>query len=346
MAIIENWSGLGDAHELRHAVDSIRSSTQPGDWETWLQLRSIIINPQIPAWVRIECFRIACEKADGRIAQDILAMMREWIDYLNDPHNFHERLAGGVGLSGDRLVLLAVFLEEETTTIERALGQHGTAGLEFLTAVATLDMPSIGLRYLALSALPKSAAPLELRRACAQAILTKWPGSAVLDELLASLLDSSCFERLRELVRASPDAEHFHFHAAAALAHFGDREIIPDLRTWQPRLAQASKNLAGPIERYIWQIEIQHPPSKLIEHIASVGGWPMREWAIQRAAELGLPKDEIRRAILTHAEKVEPVTEKKIKPGLTTIKIVGLRLGVLEPADLPEVRLPADFDAP
>jgi hypothetical protein len=240
---------------------------------------------------------------------------------------------------------MRVFLEEGLPAFQGLFADQ-TPVLRFLTELATLEAADHVTGRLSVDAIAKNPAPIEARRACALTILSKRPASGVLDESLAVLLDSSCLPMIREFVRASPDARHFHFHAAAALAHFGDLEIIPELRAWQPKLAEVSKNLAGRIDGMIWQIELQHPPEKLLEHIASVGHPAMREWAIRRAVELGVSKEDIRRAILAHADKVEPVTEKRIKPGLPSIKLVGMDLGVLEPTDLPDVALPERGDTP
>ena len=59
-------------------------------------------------------------------------------------------------------------------------------------------------------------------------------------------------------------------------------------------------------------------------------------WAIQRAVELGLPKADIRDAILTHAKQIKP-NEHGIRPGLASLKKRGLRLHVLRPEDLSDV---------
>jgi hypothetical protein len=44
-------------------------------------------------------------------------------------------------------------------------------------------------------------------------------------------------------------------------------------------------------------------------------------------------------AILAHAEGIQPVGEKHIRPGLIRIKRVGLELGILQAEDLPDVKI-------
>ena len=61
---------------------------------------------------------------------------------------------------------------------------------------------------------------------------------------------------------------------------------------------------------------------------------------MRRAVELGLPKEEIRQAILKYAGQVKPVGEFNIRPGLISLKKLGLELGVLEDNDLADVKVP------
>jgi hypothetical protein len=89
----------------------------------------------------------------------------------------------------------------------------------------------------------------------------------------------------------------------------------------------------------IWRIEVQHPPSKLVDYIASTGGWHARAWAVERAVELGVPKEKVRDAVIAHANKITPVGKNGVRPGLFDIKRVALRLGVLQEDDLPDVKL-------
>lgn len=93
---------------------------------------------------------------------------------------------------------------------------------------------------------------------------------------------------------------------------------------------------------YVWQIQAQHPPSKLLEYVKSEG----REWAIRRALELGLPKSEIREAFLGYAARLRASGNKKDQLHLVSVKHLGLRTGILGPDDLPDVVIPEELLKP
>lgn len=142
------------------------------------------------------------------------------------------------------------------------------------------------------------------------------------------------------MVRKSPDADHFHYSAASAFAYHGDREIVPDLEAWRSKLRARSPNFEGYVKGYIWKIGVQHPPSKLLDYVGS-GEEPKYEesriWAVNRAITLGLPKANIRDAILKYAESVTDVGKHGYRVGLSGLKNAGLRLGVLREGDLPDI---------
>ncbi len=97
---------------------------------------------------------------------------------------------------------------------------------------------------------------------------------------------------------------------------------------------------------YIWLVEVQTPPSNLLVYIAGSeldvptkadpsAKWRLeRVWAIERAVKLGIDPNKIRDAILQHMQLELPSMERLT---LKSIKRTGLRLGVLQESDLPEI---------
>ena len=103
-------------------------------------------------------------------------------------------------------------------------------------------------------------------------------------------------------------------------------------------------NLTGIIQWYIWQIEYQHPPTKLLELIRTEEqiGDAGRVWAIKRALDYGIAKDDIRDAILRFANEPKPsgASGNQRKWELGRIKGVAIELGILKIADLPDIEVP------
>lgn len=211
--------------------------------------------------------------------------------------------------------------------------------LALMQRIATSDVPHPAAHKMAIRAIALNPAPREARQEVLLSVVERRPGGTMCDEAY-SLFDASTFPKLRSIFRALWRSGEVHFLAARLLAYGGDQEILPDLRASLPRLRERSANLAARLESDIWWIEIQHPPSQLIEYIASTEGGYSRTWAIERAVALGMPMEEVRKAILSHAEKLGPARDKRILRGLRPLKSAGIRLGVLRANDLPDVKLP------
>ena len=177
--------------------------------------------------------------------------------------------------------------------------------------------------------------PADVRRDAAVTIISKrkfgvqWP--------VIEMLDPAGFPPLRDLVRAHSSVREFHFAAAEALAYHGDQEILPYLESLRPAFLAEHRNLETRLLSLIWRIEIQHPPAKLLEYIASpdyMGTRDPRSWAVRRAKQLGIEPDQIREAILTHEKEATTRLERWEVPEL---KRLGLELGILRSTDLPDV---------
>lgn len=348
---LEDFRPADGRQILDECIDTIRRELDPGDMELWGRIKRILDNPLVPRRVKVEVFRVAIDKADARIATDMLSLALRWIDELApvadivhqvQRHGKHDEV------TATRIALLSQFIPR--------LGQEpcrGWIGAKqqsvLLLEQAMLKTGGPGLGSDAWRVFAASPAPIEYRRAAAETIIAAQPGVGWPSSVLAGVLDASSFPKLRKLVRASSDPKTFHYGAAGALAYQGDLEILPDLEALRPAFKAHSVNAEGFLIGSIWRINIQHPPSKLLEYISSTESLIItgqhRKWAIRRAVELSLPKPKIRQAILTHISKVKPITkgEWTIHPGVSEIKKLGLDLGVLRPDDLPDVKLPPDL---
>jgi len=92
--------------------------------------------------------------------------------------------------------------------------------------------------------------------------------------------------------------------------------------------------------KYIWRIEVQHPPEKLLEFFSSTefcGFRDSQSWAVSRAHKLGVDPIRIREAILAYANNA---ADQRSRLELARMKNVGMKLGILRADDLPGVERP------
>lgn len=345
---LENVEPSEGRHMLNESVHVIRSRMTPGDIATWRRLKLIIADPSIPLPARMDLFRVAADKADARIAADMLALAVRWSDEL--PAEQILRAAGPEEPARTSLALLSEFVRRMPQDRWNRWIGDSLESVRVLENVILKTGYGPGIGNDALRALGANRAHPQRRRGVAEAIVAANPRSTEVPAVLLSFIDESSLPKLRELVRASADAESFHYGAAAALAHLGDREIVADLEAARTMLRAKHVNLEGYVIYYIWQITIQHPVSKLLDFIASTErllNVETRMWAVRRAVELDIPKEKIREALLKHAKQVEPKVfreadgrEVKVWPGLASLKRQGLKLGILRTDDLPRVKVP------
>ena len=339
-------SGDG-AQVLDGCIASIREHMPAGDFAAWRRLRAVLENAEQPVQVQLAVLSLAAEKADERMALDMLDVVRDWIEALSQKNA--DRIMSDKDEWRRKTALVYRFLDLlERDLLAKHLGSHPKT-LEVLRTIATDAMVDPQKGAQALELIYGSKATLAQRRAVAEAIVAVRPKAEGHHALLLKLLDRTSLPKLRELVRQSEDPHKFHYGAASALAHLGDVEIRDELKRLSAKFTPIERNLGGILEYFVWQIEVQQTPDKLLGYIASDQhvGSSRRCWAVRRAVELGVEREKIRAAILEHAANVEPRAHRrengrtiKFWPGLSTLKKEGLKLGILLPNDLPDVKVP------
>ena len=309
----------------------------------WPNLKMVIEDPRELRSVRGRAIRTACENADQEDASNILNFATSWIAKLD------QEFADGKQILQDKQLrmeweLLSRLVIDGVPHLSAALPDHGSL-LEFLKLVATRPWFNSEAKAKTYEFIAECNVPLAARREIALTIIrdTEMSRFTGVPASILGLLDESTFSDLRVMVRASDTPESFNVGAASVLAHYGDTEILPDLEARRPAFLAHHFNSEGNLIHYIWQINIQHPPSQLLEYISSNKPLTLsghHPWALERAVALGLPNNEIRQAILNHAAQNTPIPPHGIRPGLEHLKKLGLELGVLNPDDLHDV-LPA-----
>jgi hypothetical protein len=342
---LEDVSRPLDVSRLESALATLRERMAVGDTAAWQRLRAVIDRNDRPTSVRLGALTVSAEKADLAIARDIRALAERWTSLLSEP------LADTGGWTRDRLGqvdLLYQFLDllaAGKLPVELA-GEPPT--LEVLKRNFLYAHIDPGKKKQALDVIVQSGAPKALRREIGIEIVTGLPRSEGVSPALGKLLDEEAFPRLRELVRASDKPSNFHFGAAAALAHLGDDGIRDTLLARRAAWSTTDPKAAAILEYFVWQIDVQHPSTKLLDAIGAAhrNSSSARTWALHRALELGLDRTALRSAVLAYADTVQPKIvrgrdgrERKWYPDLSGLKQEALDLGVLKPEDLPEVKL-------
>ena len=340
LAKLENFKPSDGTRVLDESLSAIRTGMATGDTQIWKRLRAIIENPKIPLRVRTEVLRVAIEKADKPIADDMLSLFDAWSNQLPIPSNSGETRMPETDADG-RLTLLGYFVSNlENDAWRRWIGNDPkTLGL--LERVIVRTGSGMDLNRYALASLASSNATREARRAVAERIVEARPGTTEHETKLLELLDVSSCEKLRVLVRRTDDPDRFHFGAAAALAHLGDSAIRVDLESRLAAFEKKDRNIGGMLRYYLWQIDVQAPSVKLLDYIAAAPQHDIekRKWAVRRAAHLDLATSKIRDAVLKHASLVQPNPKTRIREGLSSLKTLCIDLRILDQSDLPDVRV-------
>lgn len=338
--------------EALEAAEVVARATAPGDYATWMRIRPLLESESLDPRARGVLFEAFIDNADVRIAEEMLSMALAW-SATNQRELIETDLATRPEVWGQwsSVILLRAFFERLSAPPLRELIGSSDGAMQLLREVALGSCLWSSYGPAAILTLRDSPVSAERRAEVAADIIAADSRSMSPHPVLLSLLRPSQLPRLRALVAQSGGSrETLHWSALAALAHLGDEQSRELIKAKVAELARGEPLPQDPAQYYLWKIDIQHPPEQLLDFIAEPEGRFHAHghlFAIRRAAELGLPGDRIREAILRHAEN-EPVQRRRDakgrlvtwRSGLGTIKLLGLELGILREGDLPDVRDP------
>jgi hypothetical protein len=313
------------SNELEWSLNTFRNRVAPGDQGVWLRLRRVMMEDAVPVAVRVELMKLSCQKADEAIARDILSIATDWINAMRSSDGTLE-------------------VEDPIHIARRAILVGGVKwGYSCLENALQDQSPLLNLLvyWKDAEAIANNPAPLHQKRQAALALITSDKRRNTPNETLLTLLDSSIFPQLRALVRSSTDPATFHYHAAASLAYLGDNEILADLRARIAPFESIHRNARGSLDRFIWQIEIQHPPSRLLEFIASTDldmrSVLLREPSIRLALFKGIEKSQIRQAVLQFVANYAATNDITRNSRIRSLKRLCVDSGILQSGDLPSI---------
>jgi len=321
--------------ELNQCITTIRSDPASIDPTVWVRLKPVILDNLVHLDVRRAALQLSCVKANSVVAEQILSLVNGWED--------------GSNTSG---------LPTEESARQKALAQRsqlvgtvlGMNVIPFLEAAIQDQAPLLRLiaRRQATQALLNNPAPLPQRRECALLILQQMRMQTNPAHQLFPLLDSSCYPAMRTLVASSSDPLDFHYCAAATLAYSGDQPLLPILESKRPGFRSANPSSERFLTHWIWLINVQNPPSKLLDYISSEEDKDVipfrRGIAIRRALELGLSTSQIRDAILAFTGHFPGLEYPRFDHPLALLRRLGLKLNVLQESDLLNVSVVQGVD--
>lgn len=206
--------------------------------------------------------------------------------------------------------------------------------LDVLAQMATNYVCSREAQYAALNMIPKSEAPLGVRRTAAMRIIRKWAETRPLVTLMPLLDRESESELLREFSDDLEDGQ-VRYGLAATLAYRGVAEASAVLE--KAVKLQSDIRKQGILSEYLWQIDVQQRPDGLADFIANA--WPREDivrvaFALRRSVETGVPRDRIRQSLFKLAERA-PDGDRLNTRAMSQIKRLAIELGVLSKDDLP-----------
>jgi hypothetical protein len=323
-----------DYQDLLSCAKVVRENATRGDAETFDRLTSIVQTRTHPLVSRLQALEVACEIADEEAARQLLQMMNATLQELREGQK-----AGQV--FGDRegapVKILATFIRRGVAHVTDVMSEQ-TELLGFLE----LCYFQRGVHPKAMTArlIAECGAPRESKQSTILAIIQSGSPGGIPDAWV-EIMDEGTLPPLREMVRTQQTQGQFNFTAASMLSKLGDAEIVEDLRAQKAAFEAASPPTpkVRTMAQYLWRIEVQHPPTRLLEYIGSADrcdNCDMRMWAVTRARQLGLGREAIRKAILEHNANAKTRLERSEIPYL---KWIGLELGILLDTDLPDVKL-------
>ena len=329
---------IAAAHGLGRAIEQ-------GDYAAWERVRPVIESESAAARVRSALVWVFAEKADERIAGEMLSMAIGWSEEIEAQRAEAGEEADEAWQSAAAATLLTNFLYRLPDT---PLGEFVPAderALGLVESVALRGPRRPGGRAVQ-HILLESEAPPELVSAVATKLIVENAASG--GGSIAGLVTPEDAQRLRRALEESgATAETMHWNAMMALGYVGDAESRELFLAKKRVMDETDPKQGQMIRYYLWQIDVQSPPEGLLEHIAQPTDRTVphnRDWAMRRAVERGLPRDDIRRAIFAFAKTVEPERRKDARgrwqtvwPELYGTKATAVDLGLMGREELPHI---------
>jgi len=317
-------------------VDSVRfvgRASEPGNAEALKLLMSCIRDCNLPAPVRTDALRAAVGILDAGHASELLSALRGITEEIERTRK--DALANETSSYYAAASVVSAFME----LLPLKVRPSPDLFLSLLRDWAVLDFTEWRWGWLgpkAFDAIANQDVDVAVRRTYLLEVMNAVPafqpsGAAV--KLLSDVIAQSALRVM--FLDSLKEGSRIHYGAASILARTGDEVIMPALTKLIEEGDRKSTADVDMIQYYIWQIGVQHPATKLLDFIRSTEhpNSEARVWALTRAAELGLSREQIRDALLAHCERYTSPADKTWMTMRPKLLAAAMRTGVLSSTD-------------
>lgn len=316
--------------ELMEAVRLVRQASKADDSRVLPALLACVQDDGIQSPVRAEALRAALALVTVDQGLYLIGALRSVTQEIKrtrgdaepaKPNSYHAASS-----------VVAVFME----SVPLAARLPSEPFLSLLRDWAILDFTEWRWGWLgpkAVDTIASDHAGIAVRRQYLLEVVRSVPFFQPTGEAAKLLSDATIWKALRSMFNEGLKEEsHFHYGAASILARVGDQEVLTSLKKCLEEGGTKSVLDTETIRHYIWQIEGQHPPRGLLALIRSLdhSNSDAREWAIERAVELNLPREEIRDALVAHCAEYKNPADKTWMAMRPRLISVATRTGVLK----------------
>ncbi len=322
----------GPPDRLNEHFDALRGRLAVAPDETWIDIKSLLEAPEPNAKVKYTIFAMVMNANSQPVAADLIATVADWGEaHLGRKDRILEQgVIEPAWVCGELLNRLSSDAQWREWAVE------AEATPQLLTVAALGGVGSLVDSNKAVDVLLSLPLSTSEKSSIALSIILRQPRGGT-NIPLYSLLNNQAVTTLRNHIHNSiAEDQSIHFGAISAVAFLGDEASKPLIVSAAELTAATSPRVAQMIRNRAEFIDLQKPPANLLKFIASPErasriGSTMIPWAIARAISLGLPREEVRHAMIQHADNlIDAQLEWMVVPLCET----GLRHGVFVENDL------------
>lgn len=312
----------------------------------------IVDDESLPLEVRATSLRVLVEvgKNSGEVLHELARRGRAWVATRldpNDPKAWSPEMLSSSEMMG------RFFMALRSYPVEAIRGDP--EAIEFIVDLALSRTFDPGMMQNSVALLISLNLPPETASNYAVSILQSRGDSTSLQQAasLGSLVLPQQREALRAVVHNAGDAaEVFPWGSAYALAHVGDAWVGEEFARRAARVTgtdQSSRYLLRALDKGIAMIRAQSEENGLLDLVRMLpaGETELREWALNRAVEIGTNRQAIRQAVLDFAgsatKDLQSIENEKLRSMRTSstlfwLKEWGFENDILRKDDLAKVR--------
>jgi len=329
--IAEMRKNTKDPEALGKAIEQVRTSGSVYDKNAIVEVAAFGSDADVPYEAREAIVKEAVRHVGGHDAFALLRAAATWARDWN-------RLPGGAGLAG-------IVMEQVASSQWRNEVVNSRELLECSEAVLVGGHQPTKVWLAAIELWNSSTRSTPELSASAEHILLGTLGDEWVDGRIVARLIPESVARLRESVRASNEPSEFPYSIAAALMQAGDREGVALLRQKEKQFEGIRPRTSNIIAAVRLRGEIQQSPESMLAFIrgaTDIYAGTTRTWAIRRALNMGLPKEQVREAALAYfdvALAAANAGDQRAGAAAQSVRRAALDAGVISDTEHVEFRI-------